>query len=230
MATPIQFPQRKQQAGETRSRLLDTAWEMVRADGAAGFTMRKLAQKASVAVGLPFAYFKSRELLLDELRMRVWDEIDQAALSALASLPSPTEPPSFERLARTGLLAAVQYSLDHPRLYDLIALNPGERLTDAVLARELQTAQPFVSFLLQGREAREFDFHGDPIVFALALWSAVQGYIQRLGAQTPEMFRSYQEAVLAETLEAFFSRIRRKPLAASSAVHSASKATPKEGS
>lgn len=214
MSSPaILFPARKQQADETRARLLELAWLMVRADGPAAFTMRQLAQKAGVAVGLPYSYFKTREALLDELRVRFWDELDRVTMAEIGSLAPSAAHGAFERLARAGLLAAVRYSLAEPNLYSLIALAPGTSLTESVFARELQTAQPFIAFLVQGQDSGEFEFQGDPIVFALALWTAIQGYIQRLGAQMPEVFRSYQEAVLDEILESFFSRVRRTPSA-----------------
>lgn len=211
MPAPVHFPARKQQADDTRARLLDVAWDMVRADGPAAFSMRQLAAQAKVAVGLPFAYFKSKEELLDELRIRYWDSIEVELSRGLGGKLPARRPSSFEALARRGLTLAVQYALREPNLYNLIALNPGATLSEAVFVRELKTAQPFVELLSHGQEAGEFVFSGDPTVFALALWTSLQGYIERMGARLPRLFRPYQERVFDEILEAFFSRIRRTP-------------------
>lgn len=207
------FPARRQQADDTRARLLQLAWDMVRSEGPAAFTMRRLAHAANVASGLPHAHFESRDQLLDLLRIRLWDELDQAVERHFAAHPIAPGPRHFERMARAGLGAVVDFALAEPNLYTLIALTPGTRLTQPVFDRELRTAQPFIAFLVQGQAADEFAFPGDPIVFALALWTSLQGYIQRLGAQMPDLFRNYQVAVLDEILDAFFDRIRVAPLA-----------------
>jgi AcrR family transcriptional regulator len=211
MADLVQFPARRQQADDTRQRLLDLAWEMVRRHGPEGFTMRQLALQAGVAVGLPYAHFKSREGLLDELRIRFWDRLDDQLAAATGSSLDAAAPESYERMTRFGLATAVRFALEEPNLYRLIALQPGSRLTESVFQRELRTAQPFVTFLLRGQEAGEFHFAGDPTVFALALWTSIQGYVLRMGAQLPEVMRPYQRQVLEEIFEAFFARIRRRP-------------------
>jgi len=203
-----QFPARKQQADETRARLIDLAWEMVAREGTADFTMRQLAARAGVAVGLPYAYFKTREGLLDELRIRVWDRIDEVILAATGVPPDQATPESFEAFVRAGLKAVVRFALGEPHVYGLIALTPGVTLSEHVLARELQSAQPFINFLIRGEEQGEFEFEGNPTVFALALWTSVQGYVQRMGARMPDIFKPFQENVLDEILDAFFARIR----------------------
>lgn len=202
------FPARRQQADDTRARLLQLAWDMVRAEGPSAFTMRRLAQAANVASGLPHAHFASREHLLDQLRIRFWDELDQTVGRHLEEHPEPPGPRLHERTARAALHAVVRFALAEPHLYSLIALTPGSQLTDAVFTREVQTAQVFITLLVTGQQAGEFAFPGDPIVFALALWTSLQGYIHRLGAQVPDVFRSFQVAVLDEIFDAFFDRIR----------------------
>jgi AcrR family transcriptional regulator len=210
MAAVVQFPNRRQQADETRQRLLDLAWDMVHGDGPEKLNLRQLAGRAGVAVGLPYAHFKSRDGLLDALRLRFWDHLDSLLAAGTGMTPDTAQPESFERMTRLGLTTAARFALTAPNLFRLIALQPGATLSDEVFARELRTAQPFIAFLMRGQEAGEFHFDGDPTVFALALWTSIQGYVLRMGAQLPEPMRAYQERVLEEIFEAFFARIRRR--------------------
>ena len=199
---------RRLQADHTRARMLEAAWDMVRTHGPAAFTVRRLASRVVVATGLPSVHFGSREGLLDELRVRVWDQIDAVIATAQRDPALAT----VEARVRAGIRAVAQFALDEPHLYALLALVPGAVLSDAVLAREVRTAQPFVQRLIEGAAAGELRFSGDPVVFALALWTSVQGYVLRMSATLPAPFRAYQARVLDEILDAFFARVRAPEL------------------
>lgn len=208
MIAEVRDNRRKEQLAATRARLFDLAWEMVRDAGPTALSIRELASRAGVATGLPFAHFGSREGLLDQLRVRVWDRLDLVITGAISAAPT-TGSRRHEARVRAGVTAVVAWALAEPHLYALVALVPGEMLSETALSREVRTAQPFVQFLYEGQAAGEFAFDRDPAVFALALWTSVQGYIMRMGARLPDMFRIYQAAVLDEILDAFFARARR---------------------
>lgn len=197
---------RREQADDTRERLLAAAWELVRTRGVAELSIRKLAMRAHVSVGLPHAHFGSRGGLLDALRIRAWDEID-GVIEATVGPPSAV-PDDYEAHARRALNAVVDHSLTEPRLFELVALTPGVVMSDAVFQREAASAQKFLAFLLDGERAGAFRFHGDAVVFALSLWTSVQGFILRSSATTTPILQQVQAKVLDEILEAFFARVR----------------------
>lgn len=199
---------RKDQADATRARLLDLAWLMALRNGIHELTVRKLALKAGVATGLPYAYFKTRDELIDALRLRAWDELDRLAAQSLLAIQQQGGHFSAEAAIRAGMHAIVDFSLRQPNFFDLISMTPGQRVSDRVLGREILTAQRMVMMLQEGAGSKEFSFHGDVIVFALALWTSIQGHISRMSAYTNEIYRPYQAAVLDEILESFFARVR----------------------
>lgn len=201
--------QRKVQADETRERLIDIAWDMVTRGGVGEFTTRKLALRAGVAVGLPFSYFQTREGILDELRLRAWDRLDQI-MEPVVEGSRQKNPDDYEGAVRAGIHAVAGFAHREPHVYELIALTPGMEFTEQVMLREVKSAQKFVRHLFEGQKAGVFRFKGDPTVFALALWTSVQGFIQRRSARMEPVFRQYQEQVLEEILDSFFDRVRVK--------------------
>lgn len=203
---------RQHQADETRARLLAVAWEMIREEGVAEFTVRKLAHRAHVSVGLPHAHFGTREELVDALRVRAWDEIDFVIAQAVgeATLGPETSHPRarYEGELRRGLEAVVAFALQEPNVYDLVALTPGLHVSDRVLVRELQTAQRFIAMLGDGQRAGAFRFKDDPGIYALALWTAVQGYVQRVRATMAPGFQAYQARVFDVLVDVFLDAVR----------------------
>ncbi|MEW6777212.1 MAG: TetR/AcrR family transcriptional regulator [Bdellovibrionota bacterium] len=211
--TPILFPQRKQQADATRERLVELAWKQVRREGIQDFKILTLAKKAGVASGLPYVYFDSREKFLDELRIRAWDELEKAVDEKVLPRPPLKTTADYENNYRKVIHAIADYAAKEPRLVQLVLLTPGVEQSPAVLERSVRASQKFMGPLLEGIREGALEARGDPLVFALALWTAVQGHIQRSTAQAAPMFKKIQSQVLDEILEIFFSYIRprRKP-------------------
>lgn len=194
-------------ADATRERLIDVAWKLARREGALALTTRRVALAAGVATGLPFAHFGTRDGLIDELRLRAWDEVDRE-VEPLRREHEARVPRDHERAVREGLHAIVAFARREPHLYALVAITPGMKLSHAVMLREAASAQRFVQHLFDAQAAGELRFEGDPTVFALALWTSVQGFIQRSLAELEPVFRAYQEQVLDTMLDAFFASVR----------------------
>jgi len=192
----------------TRDRLLDLAYELVRDEGIEKLTIRELANRADVAVGLPHAHFGSRDGLLDELRSRAWNEFDRVIDVVVEAKGTPHEAFDYEAIIRGCIQAIVDFAFREPNLFELLAVRPSTQISDSLLAREMYTAKRFVDFLVQGESQGRFRFVTDPFVFALALWTSIQGYVQRAGADMLPATRKYHARVLDELLEIFFARIR----------------------
>jgi AcrR family transcriptional regulator len=212
MATPPRIANatspRQQQADLTRERLLGAAWDIVCEAGPSAFSMRTLAARANVATGLPFAHFGSREALLDELRIRAWDQLEAAVVPDPPVDPATLPASAYETGLRTAMTAIADFALREPFVYDLVAIVPGMRLGGAVLEREVRAASRLVAFLRAGEAAGAFRFERDVVVFALALWTSLQGFVTRMRADLDPGFRAIQQRVLEEVLDSFCARIR----------------------
>ncbi len=203
-------PARKRRDGPTtRERLLDLAYGLVRDEGLSALTIRELAQRGSVAVGLPHAHFGSRDGLLDELRIRAWDEFDRVVDEVIDPATVVGPDTEFEAMVRACVRAIVDFAFREPNLFELLVVTPQTSFSEAILLREMRTARRFVDFLTQGEAQGVFRFASDPFVFALALWTSIIGYVQRAGADMLPAARKYHARVLDELLEIHFARIRR---------------------
>jgi AcrR family transcriptional regulator len=206
---PVAPPRtRKQQADHTRARLLELAWELVQREGLPSFTVRRLAAQAGVAVGLPYVYFGTRDGLLDELRERAWDRVDSAIEAAIGPEAALATAHLDEGTIRRGIHGVVDFAIAQPNVFSLVALTPGTQLSDRALLREAASAQKFLRALLRGQKDGHFQFRGDPIVFALALWTSLQGHIQRMSASASPVFMAFQAQVLEQILDVFFHHVR----------------------
>ena len=216
-ATPAPRTARRVAADETKQRLLDLAWDVVRREGLAGLTLRRLATLAGVAVGLTNLHFGSREGLVDQLRIRAWDTLDQRIERVLGPF-SAAPPPDFdyEAAIRRGIDATLRFALAEPALYALLTPAAGQTLSDTVLAREVVTARRLVTLLTQGAAANHLRVDGDPIVLALALWSSVQGAIARMQVRAHPLMERVQARILDTVIDTFVARLRCSPCPAAS--------------
>lgn len=204
----IGAPRKRRGGLETRERLLDLAYTIVRDEGLEALTIRELATRGDVAVGLPHAHFRSRDGLLDELRARAWDEFDRVVDGVFdpASITDATT--DYEGVVRGCVRAIVDFAFREPNLFEILMVTPSTQISEAILAREMRTAKRFVDFLTAGQRHGVFHFESDPFVFALALWTSLTGYVQRASADMLPAARKYHGRVLDEILDTYFARIR----------------------
>jgi len=97
-----------------RMRLTELATEVVRAEGRAACTLRRVTELAGVSRMTPYTYFADKEALLDAVRTAALARLGDAAEAALAAgedLPA--------RLRGVGR-AYVVFALGEPELYDLV--------------------------------------------------------------------------------------------------------------
>lgn len=200
---------RKRRGGPaTRERLIELAYAIVRDEGLEALTIRELAARAEVAVGLPHAHFGSREGLLDQLRARAWDEFDGVVDGVIVPQAEPSPGTDFEGVVRACVRAIVEFAFREPNLFEILIVTPSTQFSEALLTREMRTAKRFVDFLSAGEAQGVFRFVTDPFVFALALWTSLQGYVQRASADMLPAARKYHARVLDEILDVYFARIR----------------------
>jgi AcrR family transcriptional regulator len=78
---------RQRQAGETRQRIVEAAWRLLRSEGYAGMTIEAVAQRAGVSAQSVYAIFKSKTGILAELldQSTFGADYDEAVRQALGA-------------------------------------------------------------------------------------------------------------------------------------------------
>ena len=204
MAQRRRRPQQRSQ--QTRQLLLDAAWALVRSEGEPRLTIRALAQEAGVSQGLPTLHFGDRDGLLDELRLRVWDELDTIIAQAVGP-PSEFGPDSdYEALVVNGVHAAVSYAHTEPHLFDLMSMGAPKRPSERILSRQVETTGLFMRMFMAGQGHGFFRPEANPMIATMALWSSILGYNLWARAHTPAVMHAFNVKVLDELLVAFFAR------------------------
>src|SRR5688500_18009351 len=63
---------------DARADLLSTAWEIVREDGLGGLSLRKLARRAGITTPTVYAYFESKNAILDAMFGEAAESFEQS--------------------------------------------------------------------------------------------------------------------------------------------------------
>ncbi|GAB2672726.1 TetR/AcrR family transcriptional regulator [Kribbella swartbergensis] len=92
---------REARRANARAAVLTAAWELVRADGLAALSLRELARRAGITTPTVYAYFASKNAILDAM----FRQAAQAFLDLKASLPETDDP-------QQDLLADVRTFID----------------------------------------------------------------------------------------------------------------------
>lgn len=199
-----------QRSERTRQALLDAAWQIVREHGLPALTMRRLASEARVSVGTAYFHFVDQAALIEDLRIRAWNELEHAIEAEVEPQIAHVAELSCERALRMILDSVQRFAAREPRLQELILLGPGANFTQRVMERDLVAATRFVALFYRGIGTGEFRANCDPQIVALALWTSVQGQLQRMAATMPDAFRVLQARAYDEILDAFFAHIRSR--------------------
>jgi AcrR family transcriptional regulator len=91
-------------------KILDATEELVAAHGTEGLNMRKLARRVGITATTIYHYFKDKEALIHELRLRIAEKLN-TQIRAMDPTLSPHE--TIHELGRIY----VAFAEDHPRLY-----------------------------------------------------------------------------------------------------------------
>jgi AcrR family transcriptional regulator len=92
------MPWREKRREVTRAAILDAAWEVARADGIAGLTLRAVADRVGMRPPSLYSHFASKLDIYDAMFGQAWQAYDEE----LAALELPDEPREVLRaLART---------------------------------------------------------------------------------------------------------------------------------
>jgi AcrR family transcriptional regulator len=122
--------------GEKREALLDAAIDLFRARGIEDTTVEEITRRAGVAKGTFYLYFRTKDDLVDQLRVEFAGQIE----SVFASAVLPPHPPGWSDFIAHLVDNAVGLFVEERELHDLLAALPHahERgpLNDAMTAAQ----------------------------------------------------------------------------------------------
>lgn len=174
------MPMDPERTALTRDAVVAAARDLVAEGGLDALSLRRLAARLGVTAPALYAHVQDKRDLLAALAEGQFDEL-VTRMDAAAGLPP------LERI-RAHCRAYVQHARENPELFGVMFLfspdlGPGTDLPDGA---ELPAATKAFGYALAAVEdaARDGDLAtGDPLLTALALWSATHGLttVQQLG-------------------------------------------------
>jgi AcrR family transcriptional regulator len=165
---------------QTRTEILDTARDAVLRDGLAGFTLATVADELALTKPALYYYFNSKEALLFEVLLRVWEELATEVETAVE--PTENGADAVEQLMR----AVFDHFRDRLELFMLFhKMGPGGDFEGIIGPTELERIHPLNTLLYGGAETRlhadqkngVFPRNRDPRRFAFTAHMAVIGLL-----------------------------------------------------
>jgi TetR/AcrR family transcriptional regulator len=170
-------PNRTEQSLETRRRLLEVSLRLFVHKGYAGTTVRDVAEKAGVSVGLMFHYFPSKQAILEEHGRALRDGIGAVA----KQLEIGTQP--LQTFAAIAGMILESLRDEHTRNLFLLANQVLllESIPTSVkqMVSTTSSIEASVPLIVSGQGRKEIK-QGDPLALAVAFWGALQGIAEVL--------------------------------------------------
>ncbi|MDT8339889.1 MAG: TetR/AcrR family transcriptional regulator [Longimicrobiales bacterium] len=158
---------------EQRDRILEHACELFLAQGADGFSMRRLARSLGVTAPALYKHYESREQLLQDVLVQAYQRFAQYLYRGLAG-GTPLERLS---LASEGYL---DFALENPRLYGFMFADP-DTLGMARQAPEVEALGCAIGQFWHDRVRECMDEGllrpGDPEDVSVTLWGHAHGLL-----------------------------------------------------
>lgn len=154
--------------GDLRQAIIQSALELLDADGVDALSIRAVARRAGVSHSAPANHFRDRRALLTALAVQLFHDLNETIKGDLASAPSDLR----ERVRCFGR-ALINFGLSQPNRYrllwrrDLLDDSAGELQTEMDSLYDRLTAE------IHARAGKRFDND----TYAIALWSMVHGYV-----------------------------------------------------
>jgi len=164
--------------GDLRNALLQAGERLLRRNGVAELSLRKVAGEAGVSHTAPYRHFQNKRALLSALAQAGFDRLAQAMRAAEAKYPDDPR----RQLQEAGV-AYVLLAVRHPETTQLMfggILDPGE---DDPKLKEFggKAFQGLLKIVSNGQQAAIYRDR-DTMELALAAWSLVHGLAMLLTA------------------------------------------------
>lgn len=189
-----------------RSRILESAADLVLAEGVDALTMRRVAERADYAVGALYRYFASADALLAAVALQVLDRLATTLQTAHKSAATPLD-------ALCAMVDAYcRFAVADPHGFALISslvsdrrflVSDAENVSTITLAvgRALQPVQAALEAAEAAGQLSAGDAPATSLERAFALFAAVQGalLLDKLARRAPGLFDADATARLVAT-------------------------------
>lgn len=169
---------RAQQKEERRQQILSCSLELFIRKGYNGTTVRDIAKKAKVSVGLIFHYFETKEAILQEL-MNLAQMGVASSISIIKQSLSPIE--CFEQISnqifssfKSYPLTAGVFMLVHQTM---MAESTPETIKESL--KSMNAIKDTIPIIVEGQRQGDIK-RGDPMALCIAFWGAIQGIAESL--------------------------------------------------
>lgn len=187
--------------GDLRQGIIQSALEILDADGVDAVSIRAVARRAGVSHSAPANHFRDRRALLTALAVHLFHALNDAVESDLASAPSNLRG-HVQCFART----LIDFGLSRPNRYRMLWRRDLLDDTSGELQTEMDTLYDRLADEIH-RVAVGKRFDRD--TYAVALWSMVHGYVSlRLDGNLesridPRSGTKREDAIVDAFLDAF---------------------------
>lgn len=169
-----------------RQELLDISLHLFVRRGYNGTTVRDIAQKANISVGLLFHYFPTKEVILEELIQLAAAGID-SVVGQLSTVKEPLK--GFEKIT-----VSIFESFKEPTTKELFLLVNQIKTFESVpdiMQSCPDNIQASIPVIIMGQKMGEIKA-GDPLALSLAYWGAIQGIAEVMAWYPDVSFPNYQ--------------------------------------
>ncbi len=151
---------------EFRNRLCDVGALLFAERGFEGFNMRELAVRLGVSSMTPYRYFKNKEAIMSEIRIRAF-ALFADWLEEHLSAPGADDNTLIRAYAQYAIQEQAQYRL----MFDLI--QPASATLPAIAAQERRVREVLTAHMRAVMDRKLIS--GDPELLSLILWSVLHG-------------------------------------------------------
>ena len=169
---------------EFRTRTVEVAMRLFAEHGAAGVTMRSVAQAMGCSPMTPYRYFASKDALLNAVRAQAFAHFGDDQNAVFVRVNDPLE--CLLALKK----AYIDYALAHPHAYRVMFdIGQPKESADAELVK--QSSRAFGGLLTATRNAVAAGYvEGDPLTLAHLFWASAHGLVMLHLSGTLGMGRS----------------------------------------
>ena len=178
MAKPSTTEQKSYHHGDLKQALLEETARILREEGEAALSLRRLASNLGVSRTAPYNHFKNKEALLSAVAEEGFRRFEEAMRAARRKHKNS----SGKSLMRASVNAYVKFALENQAYYDLMYSSKSWRTeikTESLATTARQTLRNEIERMQRAQERGLISRHVDVAEFGRIYWGTLHG-ISRL--------------------------------------------------
>jgi AcrR family transcriptional regulator len=167
------MPAGKYHHGDLKKALIEAGIEILSKEGAAGLSLRKVAQRAGVSHSAPYAHFPDKQALVAAISTEGFSQLYEQINSAVASYAGYPKRQLIE-----GTRSYAKFAMEHADIFKIMFSSILEKETDYPEFVEVsqKTFESVVGVVRACQAAGVLD-EGSSEVMAVAVWGQVHGIV-----------------------------------------------------